>query len=104
VYAYEFAERDASWFPGFPAPRFPVGASHMLELPYLFTVRYLTPATQQGLRATMIDHWARFATTGQPGWPEFHNGQFVLSLAANNIGPTNFAEDHKLAFWRTPER
>lgn len=100
VYAYEFAERDTPWFPNFPAPRFAVGASHMLELPYLFDVRYLTPATQQDLRHTMIDRWTHFATTGRATWPEFRDGRYVLSLASGDVRRTDFAADHKLAFWR----
>jgi para-nitrobenzyl esterase len=101
VYAYEFAERNTPWFADFPPPRLSAGASHMLELPYLFTVRYLTPAAQQGLRNTMIDRWTHFASTGHANWPAFHKGGFVLSLAANNVGPTNFVADHKLTFWRS---
>ena len=64
VYAYEFAERNTPWFPGMPQASFPAGASHMLDLPYLFSVRYLTPAAQEDLRHTMIDNWTRFARTG----------------------------------------
>jgi len=106
TYAYEFAERDTPWFPGFPAASFPVGASHMLELPYLFTVGYLTPATQPELRHTMIDYWTRFARTGNPNarglaaWPEFHSGQYVQSLSAESVRRTDFRADHHLGFWQ----
>lgn len=101
VYAYEFAERDASWFPGFPPPPFPVGASHMMELPYLFDVRYLTPATKESLRDTMIDRWTRFAHTGDPGWQSYRRGGgYVLSLASGDLHRTDYEADHKLAFWR----
>ncbi|HEX6351935.1 carboxylesterase/lipase family protein [Actinophytocola sp.] len=102
VYAYEFAERNTPWFPGFPQASFPVGASHMLELPYLFSVRYLTAAEQGDLRNTMIDRWTRFASTGDAGWPRFGAGQYVLSLASgpNGVHRTDYAADHKLAFWR----
>jgi para-nitrobenzyl esterase len=102
VYAYEFAERDTPWFPGAPRPSFSPGASHMLELPYLFSVRYLTPAPQEDLRNLMIDQWARFARTGATGWPEYRRGQYVQSLASGQDGVhrTDYAADHKLAFWR----
>jgi para-nitrobenzyl esterase len=102
VFAYEFAERDTPWFPGFPRPSFPVGASHMLELPYLFAVGYLTPATHQDLRGTMIHRWTRFARSGDPGWPAFQHGRHVLSLASGPEGVrrTDFGADHRLAFWR----
>lgn len=100
VYAYEFAERDTPWFPGMPRASFPAGASHMLELPYLFAVRYLTPAPQEKLRDLMIDHWTRFARTGDPGWPRYR-GQYVQSLALDPDGVhrTDYRADHKLDFW-----
>jgi para-nitrobenzyl esterase len=102
VYAYEFAERNTPWFPGFPQASFPVGASHMLELPYLFDVRYLTAAPQEDLRNAMIDRWTRFARTGTVDWPNFHDSQYVLSLSSgpNGIHRTDYATDHNLAFWR----
>jgi para-nitrobenzyl esterase len=102
VYAYEFAERNTPWFPGFPQASFPVGASHMLELPYLFSVGYLTPAPQQDLRHTMTDEWAHFAATGKTSWPRFRAGGYVQSLASgpDGIHRTDFEADHKLAFWR----
>lgn len=100
VYGYEFAERDTSWYPGFPPPPFPVGASHMFELSYLFDVRYLTEAPQKSLRDTMIDRWARFAHTGDPGWRPYRHGEYVLSFAAGDLHRTDFAADHELDFWR----
>jgi para-nitrobenzyl esterase len=105
VYAYEFAERHTPWFPGAPRPSFQVGASHMLELPYLFDVRYLSPAPQEDLSNAMIDHWAHFARTGTPGWPHFSEAKYVQSLASgpNGIHPTSYESDHNLAFWRTQE-
>ena len=78
VYAYEFNDRDA------PAPEplrtlpFPVGASHSLELRYLFDIggapsRWI-PRSRE-LSDQMIDYWSRFVTdgapdaAGQPDWP-----------------------------------
>ena len=77
VYAYEFNDRDA------PAPEsmrtlpFPVGASHSLELRYLFDVGGAEPldSAQQTLSDQMIDYWSRFVASGsphaagQPDWP-----------------------------------
>jgi para-nitrobenzyl esterase len=102
VYAYEFAERNTPWFPGMPQASFPAGASHMLELPYLFSVRYLTSAAQEDLRHTMIDGWTHFARTGHTSWPGFRAGQYVQSLAAgpNGVHRTNYEADHGLDFWR----
>jgi para-nitrobenzyl esterase len=100
VYGYEFAEQDTPWYPGMPKASFPAGASHMLELPYLFGVRYLTPAAQQDLSDFMIDRWTRFARTGDAGWPRFRDGQYVLSLASGSVHRTDFQADHQLDFWR----
>ncbi len=107
TYAYDFAERDTSWFPGFDKPSFPVGASHMLDLPYLFDVGYLTDAPRADLRDRMIAYWTAFAHKGNPNadglpsWPKFHSGHYVQSLAAGpeGIHGTNFAADHHYDFW-----
>ena len=73
VYAYEFNDVTA------PAPEplrklpFPVGASHSLELRYLFDVGGAPPLNpdQQRLSDQMVDYWSRFVATGSPGsdWP-----------------------------------
>ena len=77
VYAYEFNDPTA------PAPAplrtvpFPVGASHSLELRYLFDVGGAPPLdpVQQRLGDQMIGYWSRFVSTGVPGadgapvWP-----------------------------------
>lgn len=67
VYAYEFNDRSA------PAPEvmrtlpFPVGASHSLELRYLFDVGGAPPLdpAQQRLSDQMIDYWSAFVRTGE---------------------------------------
>ncbi len=83
VYAYEFNDRDA------PAPEplrqlpFPLGASHTLELRYLFDVGGAPPLNpgQRALSDQMIDYWSHFVTTGSPSAP----------------GPAGVARD-----WRQP--
>jgi para-nitrobenzyl esterase len=74
----------------------------MLELPYLFGVRYLTPVEQQDLGDFMVDRWTRFARTGDPGWQRFRDGQYVLSLASgpDGVHRTDYRADHQLDFWR----
>ncbi|MCT2584062.1 carboxylesterase/lipase family protein [Actinophytocola gossypii] len=111
TFGYEFAERDTGWFPGLPRPSFPVGASHMAELPYLFEVDYIEPATRTYLRATMIDYWTGFVADGDPngrddlpGWPSFRRGEYVQSLAAERIGRTDYPEDHNYVLWRRLSR
>lgn len=109
VYAYEFNDRKA------PAPEplralpFPVGASHSLELRYLFDVGDapdLTPP-QRTLADQMIDYWSSFVTSGEPvaagapSWPQFGDGSYMSLQPDGNRVTTDFAENHECAFWRT---
>ena len=111
VYAYEFNDRDA------PAPDpmrtlpFPVGASHSLELRYLFEVGGAPPLNpeQQSLSDQMISYWSEFVTTGapnvegQPGWPALgadDGAQPWMSLQADGSRVvTTFGESHQCPFW-----
>ena len=82
VYAYEFNDRNA------PAPElfrhlpFPIGASHALEVRYLFDVAGAAPMdpAQERLSDVMIGYWSQFVSTGVPTrvglteWPTV-NGQ-----------------------------
>src|SRR5262249_3963736 len=111
VYAYEFNDRDA------PAPEsmhtlpFPVGASHSLELRFLFEVGGAEPldSAQQTLSDQMIDYWSRFIasgsphTAGQPDWPALTAGetnQPWMSLQPDGSRTiTDFDETHQCSFW-----
>ena len=111
VFAYEFNDRDA------PAPEsmrtlpFPVGASHSLELRFLFDVGGAPPmdAAQQTLSDQMIDYWSQFIATavpragGQPGWPALgadKASQPWMSLQPDgNRVVTTFDESHQCPFW-----
>jgi para-nitrobenzyl esterase len=109
VYAYEFNDRNA------PAPEplrtvpFPVGASHSLELRYLFDVVGAPPLNpaQQKLSDEMIGYWSGFVATGAPraygapDWPAFDgtDGPW-MSLQTPEVRTfTQFADDHQCAFW-----
>lgn len=111
VYAYEFTDRTA------PAPDplrkapFPIGASHSLELRYLFDVGG-APALnsdQRELSARMIRYWAQFVkfgdpqAAGQPEWPEFGvdpnaGSRLELQIGALPVS-TDFAARHQCDFW-----
>jgi para-nitrobenzyl esterase len=111
VYGYEFNDRNA------PAPDplrsvpFPVGASHSLELRYLFDVGGAPPLdpAQQRLSDEMIRYWAGFVTTGapqvdgQPPWPAL--GRNVtdgarMSLQTPEVHTfSDYDEAHQCAFW-----
>jgi para-nitrobenzyl esterase len=106
VYAYEFNDRGA------PAPEplrglpFQVGASHSLELRYLFDVGDGSPLHpgQRALSDQMIAYWATFVTTGSPGsdWPALRSGDAGARMSLQPDGSrvvTNFEETHQCAFW-----
>lgn len=103
VYAYEFADRTA------PAPEvlrlvpFPLGASHSLELRYLFDVGgapALNPA-QEALSDQMIDRWSAFVRTGAPGpdWPRLGDGQRMSLQLGGSRMFDDFDRAHQCAFW-----
>jgi para-nitrobenzyl esterase len=104
VYAYEFNDRGA------PAPDplrtlpFPVGASHSLELRYLFDIGGAPPLNpdQQVLSDQMIDAWTQFVRDGNPGekWPAFGDDEKRLSLRPDGSRvETDFDDAHQCAFW-----
>lgn len=109
VYAYEFDDPHA------PAPDplrhvpFPVGASHSLELRYLFNVGGAPPLDpgQRVLSEQMIGYWSQFVTkgvpeaAGQPGWPAVgsHPGPRMSLRADGTRVITNFGESHQCPFW-----
>ncbi|CAM2995459.1 carboxylesterase family protein [Saccharomonospora xinjiangensis] len=101
---YEFADRDAP--PPLPLPGLEPGAQHAADLAYLFDVAGAPPlsAAQRALGERMIHYWTAFAAHGAPacpglpGWPGFDTGH-VQSLAPGEIGGTDYAADHRLAFW-----
>lgn len=114
VYAYEFNDRDA------PAPEamrtlpFPVGASHSLELRYLFEVGGAPPMdpAQKALSDQMIDYWSRFIASGapkaagQPDWPALGgDAQPWMSLQPDGSRVvTTFGKNHQCPFWASLPR
>ena len=113
VYSYEFDDAHA------PAPDplrhvpFPLGASHSLELRYLFNVGGAPPldAGQRVLSDQMISYWSHFVANGapkapgQPPWPvnggdPGHN--LWMSLRPDGSGVvTSFEDSHQCPFWAT---
>ncbi|UQX11592.1 carboxylesterase/lipase family protein [Candidatus Mycobacterium methanotrophicum] len=111
VYAYEFDDPHAPAPNPFHLVHFPVGASHSLELRYLFKVGgapLLNPA-QRMLSDQMVSYWSHFVTngtptaTGQPAWPAKTGdaGENVwMSLRPGSTRViTNFEEAHQCPFW-----
>ena len=106
VYAYEFNDRNAPAPEAFQAAPFPIGASHSLEMRYLFDVGAgppLNPA-QQRLSEEMISLWSQFVTTGSPAsdWPELGDtgsgGRMSLQPDGNRV-VTTFEQAHQCPFW-----
>jgi para-nitrobenzyl esterase len=111
VFAYEFND------PGAPAPDalrhvpFPVGASHSLELRYLFDIADTPPLdpAQRLLSDEMIGYWSQFVSagapraSGAPEWPAIGTdvgaGQ-RMSLRPNGSRTiTDFDAAHQCPFW-----
>lgn len=111
VYAYEFNDRTAPAPDPLRAAPFPVGASHSLELRYLFDVggaRPLDPA-QRVLSDQMVAYWSQFVKTGSPEvsglpvWPEFGadvaTGKRISLQTGELTVTTDFGSRHQCPFW-----
>ena len=104
VYAYEFNDRGAPAPDPFRTLPFPVGASHSLELRYLFDIGGAPPLNpdQQVLSDQMIDAWTQFVRDGKPGehWPKFGDGGQRMSLRPDGSRmETDFDDVHQCPFW-----
>ena len=112
TYSYEFADRTAPSYE--PPVSFPYGAAHTYELQYLFPLYHGargTPkplnAAQERLSDDMVSYWTTFASTGNPNsretpfWPRYQTrrDQFQSLRLPRPVTVTNFAADHKCAFW-----
>jgi para-nitrobenzyl esterase len=104
TYAYEFDHRTG---PGLtPIPGYVWGAGHAAELAYLFpSFDNGTPiaptfnAAERRLARDMKAAWARFASSGTPGWPS--HGFYSLRAGGQSrpISDAAFAAEHQCAFW-----
>ncbi|GAY17889.1 carboxylesterase/lipase family protein [Mycobacterium sp. shizuoka-1] len=111
VYAYEFNDRTAPAPDPLRAVPFPVGASHSLELRYLFDVGGAPPLNpaQRELSDQMVAYWSQFVKTGapdvpgQPDWPQLGADGATgkrLSLQTGSLTITeDFAARHQCPFW-----
>ena len=113
VYAYEFDDLHAPEPDFMRRAPFPVGASHSLELRYLFSMGGAQPldAAQQTLSDQMMSYWSHFVTNGAPkvaGLPDWpardgnpdHDFWMSLRPGGSRVG-TDFETAHQCPFWAT---
>ncbi|KIU18509.1 carboxylesterase [Mycolicibacterium llatzerense] len=110
VYGYEFAD------PAPPTPDplrhlpFPVGASHSLDLRYIFNMGGAPPPApeQVALSDQMIDYWSSFVRDGRPSadgapeWPQLTGGDHDSRMSLRPDGSrlvTDYDQVHQCAFW-----
>ncbi|MCZ0729266.1 carboxylesterase/lipase family protein [Mycolicibacterium iranicum] len=102
VYFYEFNDRNAPAPDPLKALPFPVGASHSLELRYLFDVGGASPPdpAQVELGNQMVDYWASFVKTGSPGgdWSVVSDGVMSLQPKGSRM-IDDFGATHRCEFW-----
>lgn len=111
VYAYEFDDPRAPLPDLLRHAPFPVGASHSLELRYLFNIGGAAPLdpAQRALSDQMIAYWSNFVTNGapkaagQPSWSAAR-GEHAPWMSLRPDGSritTTFETSHQCAFWAT---
>jgi para-nitrobenzyl esterase len=106
TYAYEFNDENAP-DRSMPPLGFPYGATHTLELQYLFDLGNTGTLSgpQQQLAQAMKRDWTNFAKAGAPasGWPRFTaSDQRALSLVPPRPQlETDYAAGHHCSFWST---
>ncbi|WP_328363729.1 carboxylesterase family protein [Mycobacterium sp. NBC_00419] len=113
VYAYEFNDRTAPAPDPFHRVPFPVGASHGLDLRYLFDIGGAPPLNpaQRELSDQMIGYWSQFVKTGAPDvdglpdWPQLGadsatGPRLSLQTGAPSV-VTDYAARHQCQFWAT---
>ncbi|ADD43042.1 carboxylesterase/lipase family protein [Stackebrandtia nassauensis] len=111
TFAFEFADREAPYYPGMVETGYRYGAFHGSEVPYLFDIHGVDmelSRPQAKLGERMIAYWTRFAATGDPNggnspqWSHFESGsRHVQSLAPgkDGIAAADFETDHHIEFW-----
>ena len=99
VYAYEYAQPN-----GLTSGDFPQGAPHGADVQVMFDSYLRPPAPRpeplERAGERLIDHWAAFARTGDPGWPAYTGDGTGLSISAAPGVAVDLHETHRCAFWR----
>lgn len=112
VYGYEFADPHAPAPELFEQVPFPVGATHSLEMRYLFDIGGAPPLDREQRRLSdqMIEYWTGFVVTGapiavgQPDWPAIGSGDDRRWMSLRPDGSrmvADYISDHQCDFWAT---
>jgi para-nitrobenzyl esterase len=95
TYVYEFAWGDP-----------PLGAAHGLEIPFIFNNlaaaaadELIGPNAPQDLAHDMHSAWVRFATTADPGWPQFDDSRLVRVFDAGGGAIERDPRGDERAIW-----
>jgi len=115
VYAYEFLSQDAPWY--FPPLSFDVGASHTIDIQFLFPLWHggqgiVHPLNTQEkqLSNRLVDFWTTFARDGNPNgdsrnqpWPRYTSSS-PMTLVQDiphlfTYTGSEFTSVHKCGFW-----
>lgn len=111
TYAYWFTDTNAP--NEFSSPLLQMGATHTLEIQYVFGQAGARGGVEQqvALSEMMVEYWTQFAKTGVPTseagphWPEFAAGEAVLELntpAPTATDATDFGAVHSCDYWAAP--
>ncbi|MDH6244808.1 carboxylesterase family protein [Mycobacterium sp. OTB74] len=112
VYGYEFSDPAPPTPDPFSHLPFPLGASHSLDLRYIFDMGGAPPMSdaQLALSDQMIDYWSAFVATGRPEapggpqWPQLTGGTDDQRLSFRPDGTqvtSDFEAVHQCAFWES---
>ncbi|MHA6782480.1 carboxylesterase/lipase family protein [Pseudonocardia saturnea] len=104
LFAYEFADAGAPSPFAALGPDLADGVTHGAEIPSLFDLRPGPPLTadRQATATGLVTAWARFAATGDPGWPAWSGAGTIRTITAAGAADrpaAAYAADHHCDLW-----
>jgi len=119
TYFYEFNDQDAPSRLSAALPGFDAGATHAVELPYVWAyfggdepLSSQFTAAQQQLAKEMTTYWGSFIRTGSPNahaagqatWPSYRSGRLMSLLPGGSstaVAGAAYERDHQCRFWNS---